>query len=151
MRVRDLLTQRQRPVVTITGEKSILDAMKLLTDQKIGALIVVDDSGDTIGILTERDIFRLAYKHKGQFMDMKVRDQMTRELIIGLPDDDVDYIAEVITQRRVRHIPIMDRDKKLCGIVSIGDIVKAQLTMAEVHVRYLTEYITGRARTDAEK
>jgi CBS domain-containing protein len=84
-------------------------------------------------------------------MDMKVGEHMTRNLLIGVPDDDVDYIAQVITQNRVRHIPIIDDQNRLGGIVSIGDIVKAKLEMAQVHVRYLTEYITGRASTKGEK
>lgn len=150
MKVKDLLGQAKRPPVTITEDKSIHEAMKSLDENKIGSLIVVDAAGNTAGIITERDIFRLALKFKDEFLLMKVGDHMTRDLLIGLPDDDLDYIAQIITQNRIRHIPILDENKKLCGIVSIGDIVKARLDLAEVHVRYLTEYITGRSRTALE-
>lgn len=150
MQVKDLLAHATRPPVTITGEKTIREAMKSLADNKIGALIVIDDTGTPVGIITERDIFRISYDYPGEMMDMKVADHMTREMIIGVPDDDIDYIAQVITQNRIRHIPIIDENKKLSGIISIGDIVKARLDLAEVDLRFLTEYITGRPRTAAE-
>ena len=146
MKVRDLLAKADRPPVTISAEKTVGEAMKLLTDHKIGSLIVIDSEGNPAGIITERDIFRIAYKYHGEMMQMKVADHMTSNLIIGLPDDDIDYIAKVITQNRIRHIPIMDKDEKLAGIISIGDIVKAKLDMAEVELRYLTEYITGHSK-----
>jgi CBS domain-containing protein len=150
MKVKDLLAQAAQPPRTSTGDKSIREAMKILVENKIGSLIIVDDDNAPVGIITERDIFRLGYKFNGNIMQMKIADYMTRKLIIGVPDDDIDYIARVITQKRIRHIPIMDENKKLCGILSIGDILKAKLEMAEVHLRYLTEYITGRSSLDSE-
>lgn len=150
MKVKDLLAQATRPPKTAAGETTIHEAMKILIENKIGSLIVVDDDNTPVGIITERDIFRLGYKFDGDIMSMKIADHMTRELIIGVPDDDVDYIARVITQKRIRHIPILDENRKLCGILSIGDILKTKLEMAEVHLRYLKEYITGRSTLGSE-
>ena len=150
MKVKDILDNLKRPTITIAGDKTIQDAMKLMVDHKIGSVVVVNAGGDPAGILTERDIFRLCHHCKAAMMTMKIADHMTTDLAVGLPEDDLNYIAQVITQKRVRHIPIIDAAGKLCGLISIGDIVKAKLTEAEVHVRYLTEYITGRARTGAE-
>jgi len=150
MKVKDLLGQAARTPVTVIGDASIREAMKLLVDNNIGSLIVVDEDGAPVGIITERDIFHLTYQHHGQIMDLKVADHMTTKMLIGLPADEIEYIAQVITQNRVRHIPIIDENKKLSGIVSIGDVVKARLDMAQIKVRYLTEYITGRALTDSE-
>ena len=150
MKVKDLLDQVARTPVTIMENATIREAMKLLVDNNIGSLIVIDESGAPVGIITERDIFRLTYKHHGLIMEMKVADHMTTKMLIGLPADDIEYIAQVITQNRVRHIPILDENKKLSGIVSIGDVVKARLDLAQIKVRYLTEYITGRALTDSE-
>ncbi len=150
MQVRDLMAKAVRPPVTISGDENIGEAMKSLVDHKIGSLIVVDSSGALAGIITERDIFRIGYQYQGEIMHMKVADHMTRDMIIGLPDDDIDYIAQVITQNRIRHIPIIDENKNLAGIVSIGDIVKAKLDLAEINLRYLTEYITGRSKRSDE-
>ena len=145
MLTKDLLTSK-KPPVTIMANRTIRDAMQLLVDHRIGSLVVIDDRGDPIGIITERDVFHLTFKHAGDIMDMKVSESMTTKLVIGLTSDDVDYIAQVMTQNRIRHIPILDERRKLCGLISIGDIVKAKLDLAEVHVRYLSEYITGRPR-----
>ncbi len=150
MTVKDILEKTKRPVITITGDKTIRDAMKVLIDNKIGSVVVIGDAGDPVGILTERDVFRLCYESTGDIMDMKISDHMTVNLLIGVPDDDIEYIASVITNKRVRHIPIIDEKKRLCGLISIGDIVKARMKQAEVHVRYLQEYITGRGRTADE-
>jgi CBS domain-containing protein len=144
LQVKNILTGSKMPPITIDGGNSIYEAMKKLIENKIGSLLITDGGSIPIGIITERDIFRLTFKNKGDIMELAVRECMTKEMIIGLPDDDIDYIAQVITQNRIRHIPIIDNDEKLCGIVSIGDIVKAKLDQAEVDVRYLKEYITGR-------
>jgi CBS domain-containing protein len=145
MKVKDLIARAAQPPVTIAADRTLYDAMRELVERKIGSLIVVDGKGAPVGIITERDIFRAAYAHRGDIMKTRVVDKMTTKLIVGVPEDEVDYIAGVITQNRIRHVPIVDRAGLLIGIVSIGDIVKVQLSEAEVHVRYLTEYITGRA------
>ena len=145
MQVQDILNRTKRTPVTIAPEKSIQDAMSLIDAQKIGSLVVVDDNAAPTGIITERDIFRLALQYNGDMLSMKIGDCMSTNLIVGVPGDDIDYIARIITQNRIRHIPIVEENGRLCGIVSIGDIVKAKLDDAEVHVRYLTEYITGRS------
>jgi CBS domain-containing protein len=150
MKVKDILGKSGRPVITITGEKTIRDAMELLHQHKIGSVVVVSEDGDPVGILTERDVFRLCYRSESEVKSLKVADQMTTDLVVGVPEDDIDYIAGVITNKRVRHIPIIDENRKLCGLISIGDIVKAKMKQAEIHVRYLTEYITGRSHTDHE-
>lgn len=145
MQVKDLLTKARMEPVTVSGDKTIYEAMRSLVDNRIGSLVVVDSGGAPIGIITERDIFRLAYSTKGDMYNARVKDHMTFNLIVGVPDDEIDYIAQVITQNRIRHIPIVDGKGRLCGMVSIGDIMKAKLSQAEVHVRYLTEYIIGRS------
>jgi CBS domain-containing protein len=150
VKVKDLLAKSARPPVTISADNSIYEAMQSLVDQQIGSLIVIDDNGALVGIITERDIFRLSYRSDDDIKKKKVADHMSRDLVIGLPDDEIDYIARVITQNRIRHIPIIDENNQLVGIVSIGDIVKAKLDQAEVDIRYLTEFITGRSKTASE-
>jgi len=125
MQIKDLIKSKPPPI-TINSKKTIQDAMRLLIENKIGSLVVVDDIGDPTGIITERDIFHLAFRFRGDMMDMKVESNMTCKLVLGKLDDDIDLIADMITSNRIRHIPIVDNGMKLCGIVSIGDIVKAK-------------------------
>ena len=142
MLVKDIIKSKSPPI-TIKADQTIQEAMKLLVDNKIGSLVVINNENNPIGIITERDIFHLACSRSNNLMDLKINDHMTKDLVIGLPDDKLDYIAQIITQKRIRHIPILDESKNLCGIISIGDIVKARLDLAEVHVRHLTDYIKG--------
>jgi len=150
MKVKDILERHTRPPVTVSGDQNIKEAIKLMVGEQIGSVIVVDESGMPVGIVTERDIMSMTHKFQGKITHMKIADHMTTDLIIGVPDDDVGYIAQVITQSRIRHIPIIGVNKKLVGIVSIGDIVKARLDMAQIRLRHLEEYITGRAHPESE-
>lgn len=126
MQIKDLLESKPPPI-TVHSDRDMPDAMRLLIENKIGSLIVVDDKDAPVGIITEHDIFHLAFRYRGDMMDMKVGENMTTRLVLGTPTDDLDQIARVMTEKHIRHVPIMDENESLCGIVSIGDIVKAQL------------------------
>lgn len=125
MKIKDLIKSKPPPV-TIHSEQSIQDAMRTLIENKIGALIVIDDNEYPVGIITERDIFHLAYRFRGDMMDMKVADNMTCKLVLGKLEYDIELVEKLITDNRIRHLPVIDTDSKLCGIVSIGDVVKAR-------------------------
>lgn len=126
MQVKDIL-ETKPPPVTISAGKDMPDAMRLLIDNHIGSLVVVDDDDNPIGIITERDIFHLAFRYRGDMMDMKIGENMSTKLVVGSPDDDIEDLARIMTEKHIRHIPIVDDSDQLCGIVSIGDIVKAGL------------------------
>ncbi len=143
MKIKEIIQNASQPPVTINEAETVGEAMELLEKHKIGSLIVCDSSEKATGIITERDIFRLMCKFKCDITSKKISEHMSRRLVIGLPDDDINYIGQIMTQNHIRHIPIMDEEKNLCGIVSIGDILKAELEEAAVHARYLNEYITG--------
>ncbi|MEZ5360341.1 MAG: CBS domain-containing protein [Candidatus Zixiibacteriota bacterium] len=122
MKVRELLETKQPPV-TLKYNRCIEECMRLLIDNKIGSVIVTDEETRPIGIITERDIFHLAFRYRGDMMDMRVKDIMSSKLIMGTPDDDLDTISEMISKNRIRHIPIMENER-LVGIISIRDIVR---------------------------
>ena len=126
MLVKELL-QAKTPPVTISAERTLQEAMRLLIEFKIGSLIIVNNEDDPVGIITERDIFHLALRYQGDMMDMKVGDNMTTRMMSGIPEDDVNQIARVMIEKGIRHIPIIDDKSKLCGILSMRDIVKARL------------------------
>ncbi len=145
MKVRDILKAKGGQCETIHPEATIKEAMDRIMDKKIGALPVMKDK-NLVGIITERDIFRLIYKHREdlrEIFDNKVADVMTTHLIIGVPDDDMEAVEALMTNNRFRHLPILD-GKKLAGIVSIGDVVKMEAKNLKIENRYLQDYIVGK-------
>ncbi len=124
MNIAHLLTGKGRGVVTIGPEESLRHALGLLAQHNIGALLVVDSRQQPVGILSERDIVRAAGRDEDLF-GKPVSAFMTREVVIGAPQDDVRVVAHTMTERRIRHLPVMEGGQ-LVGIVSIGDLVKAQ-------------------------
>lgn len=124
MNIASLLASKGVKVVTIGPHESIRSALTLLAEHNIGALVVVDAPGGLAGILSERDIVR-ALARSEAILAQPVSVIMTREVIIGTPQDDLVAAGTTMTSRRIRHLPIVESGR-LVGIVSIGDIVKAQ-------------------------
>lgn len=142
MRVRDILDVKGRQVVTTSPDGTVLDAMKVLNEHNIGAVVVTE--GESIrGILSERDVLRLGASGPHRLSEASVSDTMTRDVIVGLPDDAVHDAMGVMTKNRIRHLPIV-LDGRLVGIVSIGDLVNASWMAAEDENRHLKDYIQGR-------
>lgn len=124
MNIQSILAKKGSEVVTIGARQSIREALETLVQYNIGALVVVNHAAQPIGILSERDIVRAAANGESLF-HLNVYALMTRELITGVPDDDLGVVAHTMTEKRIRHVPVVDQGQ-LVGIVSIGDIVKAQ-------------------------
>ncbi len=120
--------------------------MGKLIENKIGALIVVDAENKIVGIISERDITRAVYTDYDNLKSKRVFHLMTTNLIVAIPEDDIDYIMGIMTQNRIRHLPIVTKDG-IAGIISIGDIVKFQLEEIQVKNRYLEEYMYGHPLT----
>jgi len=117
-------------------------AMETLISNKIGCLPVLDTTGNLVGILDDQDIFKAVYENQEEFEKFTAEDLMTSDLIIGMPDDDLNYIAGLMAKNNIRYIPIME-SKKMIGLVSPGDVVKAQMTHIEIENRYLKMYMEG--------
>jgi len=124
MKVQTILAKKGTNVVTIRPEQSVKEATRLLVEHNIGALVVVNEARQPVGIISERDILRAAARRDDAFA-RPVSQVMTKDVIIGLPQDDIISVAHTMTERRFRHLPIMDKGE-LIGIISIGDVVKAQ-------------------------
>lgn len=142
MKIRDLLEKKGYEVVTVPPSFPLQDAMRLLVEHNIGSVVVSEEKA-VQGILTERDILRLASKDPAAMEELKVQEVMTKDVIVGLLDDTVDYVMEIMTRNRIRHLPIVD-DGWMQGILSIGDVVNAQRTKTEVENRYMRDYIQGK-------
>jgi CBS domain-containing protein len=141
MKIRDILDAKNSGIVSIEPNRTVKEAMNKIVEYKIGALPVMD--GDALqGIITERDIFNVVHNHGEEGLRESVKKAMTSDIIIGLPDDDIDEVSSLLTQNRFRHLPIME-NKKLIGIISIGDLVKAHSNNLTVENRHLKDYISG--------
>ena len=144
MKVRDILKDKGTEVATIGAEKTICDAVQALVEKNIGSLLVKDEKGGIAGIITERDILKQCDKCFDKFPETKVKDVMTKDLIVASPDDDLDYVENIMTQNKVRHLPIISKNQKLEGIISIGDMVNMLRGECHMENRYLKDYISGK-------
>lgn len=124
MNIASILATKGDKVVTVGADQSIREALGVLAQHNIGALVVVDATMRPIGILSERDIVRAAAKDEKVFPRL-VSQLMTRDLVLGSPGDDLGAVGHTMVERRIRHLPVVDGGK-LVGMVSIGDVVKAQ-------------------------
>jgi len=124
MNLATILARKGAQTVTVRSEQTIREGLALLARHNIGALIVVEGADRPVGILSERDIVREAARREDVFA-RKVAELMTRDVITGQPQDDLQSVAHTMTEKRVRHLPVVDQGR-LVGVVSIGDVVKAQ-------------------------
>jgi CBS domain-containing protein len=124
MNVASILAKKGSKVITCRPAQSIRQALSLLAEHNIGALVVVDERGAPAGIVSERDIVREAARDERLF-GRSVGEIMTRDVVVGVPEDALRAVGHTMTQRRIRHLPVM-ADGRLVGIVSIGDVVKAE-------------------------
>ena len=143
MKVQDILDVKGSQVHSIDADRTVLDAVALLVEHRIGALLVRDDRGAIAGIISERDVLRECLHRSAELGRIRIADVMTRDLVVCVPADEVDYAMGIVTKNRVRHLPVMDGDR-VAGMISIGDLVKASLDAIEYENRYLREYIQGR-------
>ena len=142
MKIRELLEKKGYEVVTVPPSLPLVDAMRLLVEHNIGSVVVAEER-EVKGILTERDVLRTTARDSSGLDSMKAEDIMTRDVVVALPDDTVDYVMEIMTQNRIRHLPIVD-DGWMQGILSIGDVVNALRAKVEVENRYMRDYIQGK-------
>lgn len=142
MKVKDILSGKNRGVVTTTPETHVGEAMGILIQHKISCLPVLDQKNQLVGIVSDKDIFRRIHSSAADFKSCPIGDIMTTNLIIGVPDDEVSYVAGLMTENRIRHIPILE-GQQLKGLVSVGDIVKTQMLETKIENRYLKQYIEG--------
>lgn len=124
MKVRTILATKGATVVTIRPQQSLREAARLLAEHNIGALVAVNEAGEIVGIISERDIIRAAAR-LDEALSRPISEIMTKEVIVGLPNDDLIAVANAMTEKRFRHLPIVERGE-MVGIISMGDIVKSQ-------------------------
>ena len=141
-KVKDLLRTKGRPVITIKPNETVATAIQKLVENNIGALPVCDSKGVLLGIVSERDLLRECSQRSKAIGNTKVKDVMTRDVAIGVPEDDLGYVSDIMTQKGIRHLPIMI-GAELAGIISMRDMVDVQLEESKATIRLLNDYISG--------
>ena len=141
MQISQLLRRKGREVATIAGSESVRTALGVLAEKGIGALVVSSDGRHVEGIVSERDVARGLHSHGAGLLAEPVSSLMTAQVHTCTPTSSVHDLAQTMTDHRVRHVPVVDDDGALIGIVSIGDVVKARLDELEDEQKHMVEYI----------
>lgn len=142
MKIKDITRITGRAVVMVKPNDAVTQAIDKLITSKIGVLPVCDNKGMLVGILSERDIVNGLYRHNNDITKIKVKDLMTQEVIVGVPEDDLEQILRTMTEKGVRHLPVM-AGPEVIGMLSIRDVIEERLTECTTQVRYLHDYISG--------
>jgi CBS domain-containing protein len=142
MNVEAILGSKGRDVITVAPDASVLDASNILSSKKIGALVVSTDGVTAIGIISERDIVNAIGGRGASVLTDSVDSLMTRNLRTCALGDSMHEVLSVMTERRFRHLPVIESGK-LCGIISIGDVVKIRLDEITREADAMREYITN--------
>jgi CBS domain-containing protein len=124
MKISNILMTKSHQLVTVQPEQTVAEVVALFREHNIGALPVVTADGRLVGILSERDIVRRLLQYE-QILATPVQLLMTSQVITAVPNDDLISVAHTMTERRFRHLPVLE-DGRLVGIISIGDVLKAQ-------------------------
>ena len=142
MSVEKILREKGTDVVTVKPLTKIFDIVGTLADKKIGGVVISEDGSKVAGFLSERDIVRGLKRHGLSLLDKAAKDLMTSQVRTCTPSDTVSHLMALMTEHRIRHVPVVV-EGKLCGLLSIGDIVKSRLGEIESEASALRAYVTG--------
>jgi len=138
MKMRDLFNTKDfknRTVITITPDELVIAAIKKLAENDRGSIPVCNDKGTLVGIITERDILRKCFSLSGDFINKKILEVMTEKVVVTVPDDNIDYAIDVMKQKRIRHIPVVD-EQKVVGMISMRDLMGFKYEETKAEIRY---------------
>ena len=140
IKISDILRVKGGEVISLPSDSTVRELIAILAERRIGAVLVVDGA-DLRGVVSERDVVR-RHTDGDAVLDTELVDLMSSDVVTCGMDDDLDTIAATMTERRIRHMPVM-RDGTLVGVVSIGDVVKSRMEQLQSESDQLTHYITG--------
>jgi CBS domain-containing protein len=139
-----ILKHKGYHVSTVAPTALVSEVAALLSDRRIGAVLVMDEAEQMLGIVSERDIVRCLAANGARTLEMTAGQLMTRAVQVAHPDTTVDQAMQMMTAGRFRHLPVIDHDT-LIGLISIGDVVKARIMHQDTLVESLTAYVAGSA------
>jgi len=142
MKVKDILEGKGRNVWSIEPYLSVYDAMKQMADKGVGALIVLEGS-KIVGVISERDYARKVILQGRSSRTTQVKEIMTSRVVYAQPDQNIEECMAVMTNLRIRHLPVIDDAEQLIGVISIGDLVKSIIDEQKFIIQQLERYISG--------
>jgi CBS domain-containing protein len=145
MKVADILRVKGSAVKTVTSDVTALELSERLRAERIGAMIVSNDGRSIDGIISERDLAYGLAAHGGMLPKIAVSELMTKVVVVCSPEDSITDVMKLITQRRIRHLPVKDGDQ-LVGIISIGDVLKHRLDEMQLEANVLRDYAIAARR-----
>lgn len=140
-RARHLLESKGNEIWSIGPEASVLDAIKMMAEKGIGALLVMEGA-DLTGVVSERDYARKVILQGRSSRETPVREIMTDKVFLAAPDNTIDECLALMTDKRIRHLPVVEGESVI-GVLSIGDLVKAKIDEQQFHIEQLQNYITA--------
>lgn len=143
MKIGSIIAQKGPFVATINSTSNIAHLVDVLKRHNIGAVVVSDDGRRIQGIISERDIVRALASHTGEISELHVADLMTKDVHTCTQDDTVESLMQTMTERKFRHVPVVDDDGELIAVVSIGDLVRHRLAELADERSALINYITS--------
>lgn len=142
MQISEILANKGKDIFATRPKDTVYDAIKIMADKNVGALLVMD--GDTIcGIISERDYRNKVILMGRRSQETNVEEIMTSNVYCIGPSETVDACLSIMTERKIRHLPVLDDHKKVLGVISIGDLVKAVISKQQVEIMTLQKYISG--------
>ena len=142
MTVTHILKIKGRDILSLPPHRSMADAARMMSDKRIGAIIITAPDGSIAGILSERDVVRALASHGAEALGHLVSRHMTSKVVTAGEGDSLHEIMEMMTRGKFRHVPVLE-DGKLTGIISIGDVVKHRLAEMEAEARAMRDYISA--------
>jgi CBS domain-containing protein len=151
MKMKMILAEKKnrKNVNTVSSEATLKEVASALCDHGIGAILVTDPQEPErhIGIISERDILKRCCTDD-DFRSVKVKDAMSRDLLVAKEDDDVDYVMRVMSRRHIRHVPVINDESEIVGVISIRDIINTMLEEDKITIRHLSDYASGMRRSE---
>ncbi len=143
MKTKDILAEKGNQVITVQETLLLVDVVSMFLDDRIGSVVVVNNHDEIIGIVAPNDVLKAIRHHPEYIPTITVSEIMTRNIIVVTPEDSVEQLMSIMTNNRIRHLPVIDKGE-MTGLVSIGDVIKAKSSIHDVEIRYLTDYIQGK-------
>jgi CBS domain-containing protein len=140
--VKHLLDAKGRNVISISADASVFDAIRMMADESIGSLVVLDENDGLVGIVTERDYARKVIVKGRSSRDTRVAEIMTADVLTTGCDNTVNSCMEIMTEKKLRHLPVVE-DGRVIAMVSIGDLVQAIIADQQEEIEHLEHYISG--------
>jgi len=141
MKIRDVIRDKGLEFIAVDSNATVDIAINKMVDRNIGAILVMEE-GKLAGLFTERDVLR-CWSTKGEnFCRIPIKEVMTKDLMIAEPEDDLSYAMTIMINKKIRHLPVIEKGRVI-SVISIRDMVKAQVSNLEAEVHYLKDYITG--------